>query len=320
MKGKFIMDQSSLIYVAGHTGMVGDALVRLLKAKGYNNLLLRTHSEVDLIDQLQVKNLFAHEKPQYVFLAAANVGGIMANQNYPADLLYNNLMIYTNIINSAKEFGVDKLLFIGSSCSYPKFSKIPITEDQILSGPLERTNEPFAVAKIAGIKLCDSYNRQFGTNFIAVMPTNLFGPGDDFDLESSHVVGAFLRKFHQAKENNEKHVTIWGTGSPLREFLYVDDLADALIYLMENLDASEVGELINIGSGLEYSILQLAEMIKGVVDFDCEILLDTTKPDGTHRKLIDSSRIKSVGWSPKINLELGLDLTYQWCLNNGVFN
>lgn len=350
------MKKDSRIYIAGHRGLVGSAILRRLQGAGYTNYTLRTHSELDLEIQRDVWDFFEEERPEYVFLAAAKVGGILANNTYPADFIYNNLLIQVNVIKAAHAYGVKKLLFLGSSCIYPKFAPQPMKEEYLLTGPLEPTNEPYAVAKIAGIKLCQSYNRQYKTNFISVMPTNLYGPNDNFDLNSSHVLPAMIRKFHDAKMqavqrsgfnvqglNTEKvhdstvnreqrtsnslpAVVLWGTGSPYREFLHVDDLADACVFLMENFDSSSVPlpcdpcpvpGLINIGSGKDVTIRELAEMIKGIVGFEGEIVWDSSKPDGTPRKLLDVSMLKALGWSPKITLEEGIKRTYEWYVQNG---
>ena len=303
------MDLFYKIYIAGHRGLVGSAIVRALKKQGYNNFILRTHSELDLLDQKSVADFFKEEKPEYVFLAAAKVGGIMANNTYPADFIYKNLAIQNNIIHNAYLNGVKKLLFLGSSCIYPKLARQPIKEEHLLTGGLEPTNEPYAVAKIAGIKMCQAYNRQYETNFISVMPTNLYGPNDNFDLENSHVLPAMIRKFHEAKISNQNEVVVWGTGAPKREFLYVDDLADACVFLMNNYDNSEI---INIGTGEDISIKELAEMIKEIIGFTGEIAWDASKPDGTPRKLLDVSRLHNLGWKHQINLPDGILSTYEF--------
>ena len=297
------MEKSSKIYVAGHRGMVGSAIVRKLTADGFNNLITRSSSELDLRNQADVEQFFAEEKPEFVFLAAAKVGGIMANNTYRAEFLYNNLMIESNVIHQSYVHQVKKLLFLGSSCIYPKMAPQPLKEEYLLSGPLEETNEPYAIAKIAGIKLCESYRRQYGCNFISAMPTNLYGPNDNFDLQSSHVIPALLRKFYDAKIKQVPEVEIWGTGSPLREFMHVDDLAEACIFLINNYSGEQ---FVNIGTGSEITIKDLALMIKNLFDFKGELLFDLTKPDGTPRKLMDNSFIKSLGWMPKINLREGL--------------
>jgi len=297
------MDKSSKIYVAGHRGMVGSAIVRKLQAEGYSNLILRTSSELDLRNQSKVENFFAAEKPEYVFLTAAKVGGIMANNTYRADFLYENLMIESNVIHQSYVHKVKKLLFLGSSCIYPKLAPQPLKEEYLLSGFLEETNEPYAIAKIAGIKLCESYRRQYGCDFISAMPTNLYGPNDNYDLQKSHVIPALIRKFVEAKKNNSPLVEVWGTGSPLREFLHVEDLAEACLFLMKNYSESE---FINVGSGEEISIMDLALMIKRIVGFIGEIKFDKSKPDGTPRKLMSVQKIHKIGWRHSLNLEEGL--------------
>jgi GDP-L-fucose synthase len=307
------MNYQDKIYIAGHNGLVGSAIFRNLKSQGYTNLITRERKELDLLDQHQVADFFQKEKPDYVFLAAARVGGIMANKNYPADFIYQNLQIQNNIIHNAYLGNVGKLLFLGSSCIYPKYADQPIKEDSLLTGELEPTNEPYAIAKIAGIKMCQSYNRQHGTEFISAMPTNLYGPGDNFDPETSHVLPALIRKFHEAKENGREKVTLWGTGSPKREFLYVDDLADSCVFLMNNYNENEP---INIGTGQDISIQELAEMIKGITGFQGEIEWDTSKPDGTPRKLLDVSRLHNLGWQHQTELKDGIQRTYEWYLNN----
>jgi GDP-L-fucose synthase len=307
------MNYQDKIYIAGHNGLVGSAIHRTLKSQGYTNLITRERKELDLLDQHQVADFFQKEKPDYVFLAAARVGGIMANKNYPADFIYQNLQIQNNIIHNAYLSNVGKLLFLGSSCIYPKYADQPIKEDSLLTGELEPTNEPYAIAKIAGIKMCQSYNRQHGTEFISAMPTNLYGPGDNFDPETSHVLPALIRKFHEAKENGQEKVTLWGTGSPKREFLYVDDLADACIFLMNNYNDNKP---INIGTGQDISIQELAEMIKGITGFQGEIEWDTSKPDGTPRKLLDVSRLHKLGWKHQTNLKTGIEKIYEWFLNH----
>jgi len=304
------------IYVAGHAGLVGSAIVRRLEATGYDNLITRTRAELDLTDQAATDAFFAAEQPVYVFLAAARVGGIGANATYPADFIRDNLAIALNVVDAAHRHGVTKLLNLGSSCIYPKFAPQPMTEDLLLTGTLEPTNEPYAIAKIAAIKLCTAYNRQYGTDFISLMPTNLYGPGDTYDLERSHVLPALIRRFHEAKLSGADQVTLWGDGTPLREFLYVDDLADAAVTLMERHSATEIGEFINIGSGEEVSIAELANLVADIVYRDapgksCEIAWDTSKPNGTPRKLLDSSRIRALGWEPKTSLAEGIDLAYR---------
>jgi GDP-L-fucose synthase len=315
------MNKNSKIYVAGHRGLVGSALTRALKKGGYTNLIMRTHQELDLTRQADVEHFFMTEKPEYVFLAAAKVGGIMANNTYPAEFIYQNLVIETNIIESARKNGVKKLLFLGSSCIYPKFAPQPMKEEHLLTGTIEPTNEPYALAKIAGIKMCQSYNRQYGTNFVAVMPTNLYGPNDNFDLTSSHVLPALIRKFHEAKEAGAKEVVAWGTGSPKREFLHVDDLAEACLFVMNKYnptkEENEKGSIfMNLGTGEDISIKELTEMIKEVVEFKGKIVWDTTKPDGTPRKLLDVSKINNLGWKSAITLENGIRTTYEWFLGN----
>lgn len=307
------MDKGAKIYVAGHRGLVGSAIVRRLRSGGYENISTRTHKELDLEIQKDVWDFFEKKRPEYVFLAAARVGGIMANNTWPADFIYNNLLIQVNIIKAAHMYGVKKLLFLGSSCIYPKLCPQPMKEEYLLSGPLEPTNEPYAVAKIAGIKLCQSYNRQYGTNYISVMPTNLYGTNDNFDLTSSHVLPAMIRKFDDAKAGAKQQVVLWGTGAPYREFLHVDDLADACVFLMNNYDGSEI---VNIGTGKDITIRGLAELVKKVVGFRGEIAWDSTKPDGTPKKQLDVSRLTALGWSPKIDLEEGIRTTYEWYLQN----
>jgi GDP-L-fucose synthase len=302
------MDKQAKIYVAGHRGMVGSALVRKLKAKGFDNLVYKTSRELDLRNQQDVGDFFEREKPAYVFLAAAKVGGILANNVYRGEFIYDNLMIEANIIHSSHVHGVKKLLFLGSSCIYPKMADQPMKEEALLSGYLEPTNEPYAIAKIAGIKLCENYRSQYGSDFISAMPTNLYGPNDNYDLKNSHVLPALLRKFHEAKVNGEESVTIWGTGSPFREFLHVDDLAEACYFLMENYSDSQ---FVNVGTGSEIRIYDLAVLIKEIVGFEGEIIKDTSKPDGTPRKLMDSSRILTMGWSPKISLKEGIQSVYR---------
>ncbi|ARP44340.1 GDP-L-fucose synthase 1 [Geobacillus thermodenitrificans] len=307
------MNKDAKIYVAGHRGLVGSAILRKLQADGYTNLVYRTSQELDLRDRNQVDKFFEEEKPEYVFLAAAKVGGIVANNEYPADFIRDNLMIQTNVIDAAYRNGVKKLLFLGSTCIYPKFAPQPLKEEYLLTGELEPTNEPYAIAKIAGIKMCQSYNRQYGTKYISVMPTNLYGPNDNFDLHTSHVLPALIRKFHEAKVNNAPYVEVWGTGTPRREFLHSDDLADACVFLMKNYEDNEI---INIGVGEDISIKELAEKIKNVVGYQGEIKFDTTKPDGTPRKLVDVSKINALGWKASISLDEGLQKVYQWFLEN----
>jgi len=287
--------------------------MRRFKKDGYKNLIARTHAELDLTRQKEVEEFFKKEKPEYVFLAAAKVGGIYANNTYPAEFIYSNLTVETNVIHSSYLSGVKKLLFLGSSCIYPRDCPQPMKEEYLLSGPLEPTNEPYAVAKIAGIKMCQAYNRQYGTNFLSVMPTNLYGPNDNFDLKTSHVLPALVRKFHEAKNKSLSEVEIWGTGSPKREFLHVDDLADACVFLTENYNSSEI---INIGIGKDQTIRKLAEMIARIVGFDRDILFDTSQPDGTPVKLLDVSKINSIGWKARISLEEGISKTYKWYVEN----
>jgi GDP-L-fucose synthase len=301
------MQKDSRIYVAGHNGMVGSAITRALQANGYNNLILRSSKEVDLRDQQQVADFFAAEKPQYVFLAAAKVGGILANDTYRAEFLYDNLMIQNNVIHQSYINKVEKLLFLGSSCIYPKLAPQPLKEEYLLTGLLEPTNEPYAIAKIAGIKMCDAYRSQFGCNFISAMPTNLYGPNDNYDLKNSHVLPAMLRKFHDAKVNNEPSVTVWGTGTPKREFLHVDDLAKACFFLMQ--EYNEPGH-VNVGYGSDISIAELAGMVKNITGYNGEIIWDTTKADGTPRKLMDSSKLIDMGWQPVIDLQMGITNVY----------
>jgi GDP-L-fucose synthase len=302
------MEKSSKIYIAGHRGMVGSSILRALKAKGYSNFLLKTSAELDLRNQQAVADFFAFEKPDYVFLAAAKVGGIVANNTFRADFIYENMMIQSNVIHQAYLNGVKKLLFLGSSCIYPKLAPQPLKEEYLLTGLLEPTNEPYAIAKIAGIKMCDAYREQYGCNFISVMPTNLYGPNDNYDLNNSHVLPALLRKFITAKNDGATSVTIWGTGSPLREFLHADDLAAACLFLMDN--HNEAG-LVNIGVGEDISILDLAKMVKQIVGFTGDIITDTTKPDGTPRKLMDVSKLTNLGWKASISLEEGIKKVYE---------
>lgn len=309
------MKPTDKIYVAGHTGLVGSAVIRLLKARGFSNLLTRSRSALDLRDEQAVRDLFLDEKPQLVILAAAKAGGIKANIDAPVEFLIENLQIQNNVIRAAHEAGARKLLFLGSSCIYPKFAPQPIPESALLSGPLEPTNEAYAVAKIAGIKLCQAYVREYGANFISLMPANLYGPGDDFDLDTSHVLAALLRKAHEAKMSRAGEMVVWGTGTPRREFLYVDDLAAAVLFLLEQYDSSEV---INVGSGEDISIRELAELICDVVGFRGEVKWDRSKPDGTPRKLLDISKIRSLGWTPTVGLRDGIARVYEWFLDNYV--
>lgn len=329
------MDKSSKIYVAGHRGLVGSAIMRQLRVDGYDNVVTRTHAELDLTNQAAVHAFFESERPEYVFLAAAKVGGILANSTYPADFIQQNLMIQTNVIHAAYLAGVERLLFLGSSCIYPRDCPQPIKEEYLLSGPLEPTNRPYAVAKIAGIEMCWSYNRQFGTQFLAAMPTNLYGPGDNYDLKQSHVIPALIRKFGEAKTRGDEAVVVWGTGTPRREFLYSDDMADACVYLMKMpseqfktlLGISDPASgphgqiterlgntlppLLNIGTGIDITINDLAELVKNVVGYEGEIVFDTSKPDGTPRKLLDVSRLKALGWTASTELASGLSKAWQ---------
>lgn len=307
------MNKQDKIYIAGHRGMVGSAILRALQAKGFTNFLLRTSAELDLRNQQAVAEFFAAEKPDYVFLAAAKVGGIVANNTYRADFIYENLMIQNNVIHQAYVNKVKKLMFLGSSCIYPKLAPQPLKEDYLLTGLLEPTNEPYAIAKIAGIKMCDGYRDQYGCNFISVMPTNLYGPNDNYNLNNSHVLPAMLRKFIMAKRNGDVSVTIWGTGTPKREFLHANDLAEACLFLMENYNDSG---LVNIGIGDDISILDLALLVKKIVGFEGEILTDPSKPDGTPRKLMDVSKLNGLGWKAKITLEEGIQKVYEEIKNN----
>jgi GDP-L-fucose synthase len=306
------MNKNSRIYVAGHRGLVGSALLRKLRADGYTNIIVRTSKELDLRMQADVESFFEQERPEYVFLAAAKVGGIMANNTYTAEFIYDNLMIAANVIHAAYRYGVKKLLNLGSSCIYPKFATQPLKEEYLLTGALEPTNEPYAIAKIAAIKLCRYYNERYGTNFISVMPTNLFGPNDNFDLETSHVLPALIRKFHEAKIANKDSVVLWGTGAPMREFLHVNDLAEACVFLMNQYDYKDVGEFINIGTGTDVSIADLAQLVKEITGYKGEIQYDYTKPDGTPKKLLDISKIRSLGWQPKTSLKDGICSTYEF--------
>jgi GDP-L-fucose synthase len=345
------MNKNSKIYIAGHKGLVGSALLRKLESEGYENLIIQSHQDLDLMRQADVEAFFKSKKPEYVFLAAAKVGGIWANNSFPADFIYSNLMVQSNVIHAAHKSSVKKLLFLGSSCIYPRECPQPMKEEYLLSGKLEPTNEPYAIAKIAGIKMCQAYNRQHGTNFVSVMPTNLYGPGDNFDLETSHVLAALIRKFHEAKlriaklpevggsrpeansntsseallkqsapqakrSSSINAVTIWGTGKPMREFLYVDDLADACLFVMEHYDQSDI---INIGAGKDIGIGELAGMIKEIVDFKGGMIFDTTKPDGMPKKLLDSSKMTNLGWKPEISLRDGIRQTYEWCVESSIF-
>ena len=305
------MEKEAKIYVAGYKGLVGSAIRRKLQEKGYTNLLLSDIDDFDLQQQAEVESFFEKERPEYTFLAAARVGGIWANKTYPAEFIYSNLSIEVNVIHAAYKYGVKKLLFLGSSCIYPRLAPQPMKEDSLLTSPLEPTNEAYAIAKIAGLKMCRYYNQQYGTNFISVMPTNLYGPNDNYNLETSHVLPALIRKFHEAKINNEPFVELWGTGSPRREFMFVDDLADAVVFLMENCDYKDIGEVINIGVGKDITIKELAEMIKSIVGFEGELKWDTGKPDGTPQKLLDVSRLNALGWKARYSLKEGILNTYE---------
>jgi GDP-L-fucose synthase len=331
------MNKSSKIYAAGHRGLVGSAVMRVLEAKGYTNVVTRRSSELDLRKQAEVEEFFEAEKPEYVFLCAARVGGIMANSTYKGDFIYDNIMIASNVINAARLSGVKKLINLGSSCIYPKLAPQPLKEEYLMTGPLEPTNEPYAIAKILAIKLCRYFNEQYGTNFLSVMPSNLYGPNDNFDLETSHVLPAMIRRFHEASTakksgtkagasgeegadgtlTEEAEVVLWGDGSPRREFLYVDDLADALLFLMERKNADEIGEFINIGTGEDVTINELASRIAKITDYRGEIEWDTSKPNGTPRKLLDVSRMRDLGWVARTSLWEGLEKAYRWYLENG---
>lgn len=318
------MRHQDVIYIAGHKGLVGSAIVRKLKDRGFKNLLMRTHNELDLTNQSQVKDFFKKEKPDYVILAAAKVGGIHANNTYPADFIYQNIMIEANIINAAYENSVKRLLFLGSTCIYPKEVEQPMREDALLTNVLEPTNEPYALAKISGIKLCESFNRQYGTDFRSVMPTNLYGINDNFHPVNSHVIPALMRRFHEAKINNDPKVTVWGTGNAMREFLYVDDMAEGSLFVLE-LDKSKYQantspslSHINVGTGKDITIRELAETMKKVIGFNGELFFDTTKPDGSPRKLIDITRLSNMGWKFNTNLKEGLEITYKWYLSEGI--
>ena len=307
------MEKTDKIYVAGHRGLVGSAIVRNLQAKGYTNIIGRTHKELDLTNQAMVREFFEKEKPDVVVLAAAKVGGINANNTTPADFAYENLQIQCNVIDSCHQYHVKKLLFLGSTCIYPKMAPQPIPEDALLTGPLEVTNEAYAIAKIAGLEMCKFYKRQYGDNFISCMPTNLYGPHDNYDLQGSHVMPAMIRKFHEAKVKNAPTVELWGTGTPLREFLYVDDMADACVFLLENYDGEQH---VNIGTGKEVTIKQLAETVKKVVGFEGEIVWNKDMPDGTPRKLTNVDKLHGLGWMHKVDLEEGVELAYQWFKDN----
>ena len=321
------MEKTSKIYIAGHDGLVGSALVRKFNNNGYANLLTRHYTELDLRQQADVTAFFQKEKPEFVVLAAAKVGGILANNTYPAEFIYDNLAIEINIIHAAWQTGVRRLIFLGSSCIYPRECPQPMKESHLLTGPLEATNEPYAIAKIAGIKMCQSYNRQYGTRYFALMPTNLYGPNDNFDLETSHVLPALMRKFHEAKTSGAKTVTVWGTGTPRREFLHVDDLADACLHIIsldepvyEKLVSENVTPLVNVGCGKDQTIAEMAQIIRNVTGFKGDIVYDRSKPDGTPQKLLDVSLLTRLGWQQTIPLEKGLAMTYQWCLDNHVFD
>ena len=306
------IDRSNPIYIAGHRGLVGSAIVRHLEREGFTNILTATRDQLDLRSQSEVSNWFAVHRPRYVFLVAGTVGGILANSTRPAEFIYDNMMIHGTVVHSAYETGVEKLLYLGSSCIYPRDATQPITEEQLLTGPLEETNEWYAIAKIAGIKLCQAYRRQYGCNFISAMPTNLYGPGDNFDLTSSHVIPALMRKFHDSRSTSTREVEVWGTGSAMREFLHVDDLASACLFLLENYDGDSH---INVGTGVDLSIKELAETIQSIVNPSAVINWDTSKPDGTPRKLLDISRLRALGWEPSIDLSDGLASTYEWFLS-----
>jgi len=307
------MDRAAPIFVAGHRGLVGSAITRALRSEGYTNLLLRTRDELDLTSQTAVDGFFRRERPQYVFLAAARVGGILANNNYPAEFIHDNLAIQLNVIGAAHRHQPAKLLFLGSSCIYPKFATQPIREEYLLTGLLEPTNEPYAIAKIAGLKMIEAYRRQYGFNGICLMPTNLYGPGDNFDLNNSHVLPALIRRFHEAKLAAAPSVTVWGTGSPRREFLHVDDLAAASLFLMRNYDSPDI---VNVGCGQDVTIRELAGMVKTATGYQGDLVFDASKPDGTPRKLLDVSRLTALGWSPRISLDEGIRSTYEWFLAN----
>ena len=316
------MNKNSKIYVAGHKGLVGSAIVKNLESKGYTNLIYRTHSELDLTNQKAVEEFFEKEKPEYVILAAAKVGGIVANNTYRADFIYENLQVQNNVIHQSYVHKVKKLLFLGSTCIYPKNAPQPMSEDSLLTSPIEYTNEPYAIAKIAGIKMCESYNIQYGTNFLSVMPTNLYGPNDNFDLETSHVLPALMRKIHEAKIFNLDSVEIWGSGKPRREFMYSEDMADACVYIFENVDFKDLynnekirNTHINIGTGIDISIRELAYLIKDIIDFKGEFIFNHSKPDGTKLKRIDTSKLNKLGWTYKTNLKDGIKMMYEWYKN-----
>lgn len=313
MTNSLTISKDAKIYVAGHTGLAGSAIVRRLRQLGHHNIVTRKHAELDLVNQAAVHSFMRSVQPDYIFLAAAKVGGIFANNAFPADFIYQNLLIESNIIHAAYESGIKRLLFLGSSCIYPKECPQPMREDYLLTGPLEATNEPYAIAKIAGIKLCEAYNRQYGTQYLSVMPTNLYGPNDNFDLQNSHVLPALLRKMHEAKESGEDRMTVWGTGSPYREFLHVDDLADACCFLMNH---SVTDSVLNIGSGQEVTIRELAEIIREEVGFTGDLYFDRTKPDGTYKKLLDVTRMTKLGWEAKTDLRSGISSTYAWFMEH----
>lgn len=309
------MKKDSKIYVAGHKGLVGSAIVRGLEAKGFTNIVKRNHSELDLTNSVQVEEFFKEQEPEYVFLAAAKVGGIFANSTYPAEFIYENLQIQNNVLGMAHKYQVKKLMFLGSSCIYPKMCPQPIKEEYLLSGYLEETNEAYALAKISGLKMCQFFNKQYKTNYISVMPTNLYGPYDNFHLENSHVMPALIRKFHEAKMNNDKEVVVWGSGTPLREFLYSEDMADACIFLMETYEGND---FFNIGTGKEITIGDLAEMIKKIVGYEGELVFDKSKPDGTPRKLLDVSKLERAGWKYKVGIREGIEKAYTWFRQNSI--
>jgi GDP-L-fucose synthase len=310
------MDKNCKVFIAGHTGLVGSAVKRKIEREGFQNLVTCSYPDIDLTSQKEVETFFSKERPDYVFLCAAKVGGILANSTYPAEFIYQNIMIAANVIHASYKHGVKKLLNLGSSCIYPKLAHQPLREEYLLTGELEPTNEAYAIAKIAAIKLCRYYNQQYGTDYISVMPTNLYGPGDNFNLETSHVLPALIRRFHDAKEQGSTSVTVWGTGSPKREFLYVDDLADALVYLMEKYDAPAIGEFVNIGMGRDMTIRELVGLVKDIVGYQGEIQWDSSKPDGTPQKLLDVSRIEGLGWKARTSLKEGIQNTYAWYLEN----
>ena len=311
------MDRNARVYVAGHGGLVGSAIVRRLEAEGFTNILTAGRAQLDLRDQAEVSHWFKANRPEYVFLVAGTVGGIMANSTRPAEFIYDNMMIHGTVVNAAHQFDTHKLLYLGSSCIYPRNATQPITEDELLTGPLEPTNEWYAIAKIAGIKLCQAYRRQYGCDFISAMPTNLYGPNDNFDLTSSHVLPALIRKFHDAKVGGSPTVEVWGSGTPMREFLHVDDLADACLFLMEHYSDDSH---INVGTGVDLSIRDLADKVRRVVHPDAELVFDSTKPDGTPRKVLDVSKLRGLGWSPLVELDGGIESTYQWFLDQQATN